>query len=55
MPEVSLRKRLTAVEEIFHEGGPLAASPLRRAVALAVMSCLLLAGAHAFGEIPLRR
>src|ERR1700751_5581712 len=37
MPEVSLRKRLTAVEEIFHEGGPIAAVPLRRAVALAVI------------------
>jgi hypothetical protein len=37
MPEVVVRKRLTAVEEIFHEGGPVAAAPLRRAVALAVI------------------
>src|SRR6202008_466535 len=37
MPEVSLRKKLTAVEEIFHEGGPASATPLRRAVALAVI------------------
>ena len=37
MPEVSQRKRLIAVEDIFHEGGPLAADPLRRAVALAVI------------------
>lgn len=37
MPEVVLRKKLTAVEEIFHEGGPVAAMPLRRAVALAVI------------------
>jgi hypothetical protein len=37
MPEVVVRKKLTAVEEIFHEGGPVAAAPLRRAVALAVI------------------
>jgi hypothetical protein len=37
MPEVAVRKKLTAVEEIFHEGGPLALAPLRRAVALAVI------------------
>jgi hypothetical protein len=37
MPEVAVRKKLTAVEEIFHEGGPLATAPLRRAVALAVI------------------
>lgn len=37
MPDVLLRKKLTAVEEIFHEGGPLASAPLRRAVALAVI------------------
>ena len=37
MPEVLLRKKLTAVEEIFHEGGPFATTPLRRAVALAVI------------------
>ena len=37
MPEVRLRKRLTLVEEIFHEGGPVAGVPLRRAAALAVI------------------
>ena len=37
MPEVKLRKRLIAVEEIFHEGGPRASVPLRRAAALAVI------------------
>lgn len=37
MPEVRIRKILTIVEEIFHEGGPLAATPLRRAAALAVI------------------
>ena len=31
MPEVEIRKRLVIVEEIFHEGGPPAATPLRRA------------------------
>jgi hypothetical protein len=37
MPEVAVRKRMTAVEEIFHEGGPVASVPLRRAVSLAVI------------------
>ena len=37
MPEVVVRKKLTCVEEIFHEGGPLAANPLRRAASLAVI------------------
>jgi hypothetical protein len=37
MPEVAVRKKLTAVEEILHEGGPVAAIPLRRAVALTVI------------------
>jgi hypothetical protein len=37
MPEVQVRKRLTVVEEIFHEGGPAATVPLRRAAALAVI------------------
>jgi hypothetical protein len=37
MPELVLRKKLTCVEEIFHEGGPVAATPLRRAAALAVI------------------
>jgi Amino acid synthesis len=37
MPEVHLRKRLTIVEEIFHEGGPAPYLSLRRAAALAVI------------------
>jgi len=37
MPEVQLRKRVIVVEEVFHEGGPVAATPLRRATALAVI------------------
>jgi Amino acid synthesis len=37
MPDVKLRKRIIVVEEIFHEGGPVAAIPLRRAAALAVI------------------
>ena len=37
MPDVAVRKRLICVEEIFHEGGPVAAKPLRRAAALAVI------------------
>ncbi len=37
MPEVAIRKKLTCVEEIFHEGGPVAGKPLRRAAAIAVI------------------
>jgi hypothetical protein len=37
MPEVQIRKRFTAVEEIFHEGGPPPRIPLRRAAVLAVI------------------
>ncbi|MGE5725082.1 MAG: amino acid synthesis family protein [Acidobacteriota bacterium] len=37
MPEVRIRKMLTTVEEIFHEGGPQTQTPLRRAAALAVI------------------
>lgn len=37
MPELNVRKRLIAIEEIFHEGGPVAAVPLRRGAALAVV------------------
>jgi len=37
MPEVLVRKMAVSVEEIFHEGGPVAALPLRRAAALAVI------------------
>jgi hypothetical protein len=37
MPEAQIRKRLTAVEEIFHEGGPIATVPLRRGAVLTVI------------------
>src|SRR5215467_13940075 len=37
MPEVMVRKKLLSVEEIFHEGGPVAQKPLRRAAALVVV------------------
>ena len=37
MPEIQVRKRLVTVEEIFHEGGPVAGTPLRRAAALVVI------------------
>ena len=37
MPQVNIRKRVTVVEEIFHESGPIAVTPLRRAAALAVL------------------
>jgi hypothetical protein len=37
MPDVIVRKKVTYVEEIFHEGGPVAAIPLRRAAALVVI------------------
>jgi len=37
MPEVVVRKKVTCVEEIFHENGPAAGKPLRRAAALAVI------------------
>jgi hypothetical protein len=38
MPELKIRKYLVSVEEIFHEGGPVAAVPQRRASALAVIA-----------------
>ena len=37
MPDVQVRKKLTAVEEIYHEGGRVSSTPLRRAAALAVI------------------
>jgi hypothetical protein len=37
MPEVVIRKKVICVEEIFHEGGPIAARPLRRAAAIAII------------------
>jgi hypothetical protein len=38
MPDIELRKRLLTVEEIFHEGGPVAPVPLRRAAAISVIT-----------------
>lgn len=38
MPEVVLRKQQVVVEEIFHEGGPRAAEPLRRAAIVSVIA-----------------
>ena len=37
MPEVEIRKKLTTIEEVFHEGGPISTTPLRRGAALAVI------------------
>jgi hypothetical protein len=37
MPEVAVRKTVTTVEEIFHEGGPASRVPLLRAATLAVI------------------
>ncbi len=37
MPELRVRKMLTVVEEIFHEGGPPADKPMLRAAAIAVI------------------
>src|ERR1700736_429090 len=37
MPEVAVRKIVTTVEEIFHEGGPDSSVPLSRAAALAII------------------
>ena len=37
MHEVRVRKKSIAIEEIFHEGGPVAAVPLRRGAALSVI------------------
>jgi hypothetical protein len=37
MSKLNLRKRAYSVEEIFHEGGPAPANPLRRAAALAII------------------
>ncbi len=38
MPEIAIRKRVTVVEEIFHEGGTPVAKPLRRGTVLCVIS-----------------
>ena len=37
MPEVELRKKLTVIEEILHEGGPVSPRPLKRGAALAII------------------
>ncbi|MFV2038531.1 MAG: amino acid synthesis family protein, partial [Paracoccaceae bacterium] len=37
MPEIVIRKIVTVVEEIYHEGGPRAKTPLRRAAIMAVI------------------
>ena len=37
MPDVVLRKRALIIEEIFHEGGPVASVPLKRGAAMAVI------------------
>ena len=37
MTGIELRKRVLTVEEIFHEGGPVAAEPPKRAAALSVI------------------
>jgi Amino acid synthesis len=37
MHEVKVRKQVTVIEDIFHEGGPVAETPLRRGAALAVI------------------
>ncbi|MEM8728348.1 MAG: amino acid synthesis family protein [Pseudomonadota bacterium] len=38
MSKLNVRKRALVVEEIFHEGGPVAATPLLRGAALAVIA-----------------
>lgn len=37
MYDVAVRKRVLIVEEIFHEGGPVAATPLKRAAIVAIV------------------
>jgi amino acid synthesis protein len=37
MPEIVIRKRLTQIEEIFHEGGKPSSEPLRRGAMLCVI------------------
>ena len=37
MPEVQVRKNVLMLEEVFHEGGPVAQKPLSRVAALAVI------------------
>ncbi len=37
MPEIKIRKMVVSVEETWHEGGPVAETPLRKAACLAVI------------------
>ena len=37
MPEIAIRKHIITVEQIFHEGGPPAKTPLRRGAVVAVI------------------
>ena len=37
MPEIALRQRIVTIEEIFHEGGPPAAVPLKRGAIVSVI------------------
>ena len=37
MPEIKVRKMVVSVEETWHEGGPVAETPLRKAACLAVI------------------
>jgi hypothetical protein len=37
MPSIEERKRIVSIEEIYHEGGPVAAKPYRRAYILSVV------------------
>jgi len=37
LPEITLRKLCTQVEDIFHEGGPVADAPLRKGACIAVI------------------
>ncbi len=37
MPDVNLRKTVTTCEEIFHEGGPVAKTPPKRAAVLSII------------------
>ncbi len=37
MPSIEVRKRIISVEDIFHEGGPVAATPYRRGFILSVI------------------
>ena len=38
MPEIQIRKRLITTEDIFHEGGPVAGTPLKRGAIVAVIA-----------------